>query len=78
MTELKELEGPAESGRDPVRGGCWHDRSRTRWKSADEFHKQLGMQGGVILTKMDGDARGGAALSIRSVTGQPLEVRRHW
>src|SRR6516162_9608152 len=41
-------------------------------KSADEFHKRLGITG-VILTKMDGDARGGAALSIRSVTGQPLK-----
>jgi len=41
-------------------------------KSADEFHKRLGISG-VILTKMDGDARGGAALSIRQVTGQPLK-----
>jgi len=41
-------------------------------KSADEFHKRLGITG-VILTKMDGDARGGAALSIRNVTGQPLK-----
>ncbi len=41
-------------------------------KSADEFHKRLGITG-VFLTKMDGDARGGAALSIRSVTGQPLK-----
>jgi len=41
-------------------------------KSADEFHKRLGITG-VILTKMDGDARGGAALSIRYVTGQPLK-----
>jgi len=41
-------------------------------KSADEFHKQLGITG-VILTKMDGDARGGAALSIRHITGQPLK-----
>jgi signal recognition particle subunit SRP54 len=41
-------------------------------RSADEFHKQLGITG-VILTKMDGDARGGAALSIRSITGQPLK-----
>jgi signal recognition particle subunit SRP54 len=41
-------------------------------KSADEFHKALGITG-VILTKMDGDARGGAALSIRHVTGQPLK-----
>jgi signal recognition particle subunit SRP54 len=41
-------------------------------KSADEFHKRLGITG-IVLTKMDGDARGGAALSIRSVTGQPLK-----
>ena len=41
-------------------------------KSAEEFHKRLGITG-IILTKMDGDARGGAALSIRSVTGQPLK-----
>src|SRR4051812_39479267 len=41
-------------------------------KSADEFHKKLNLTG-VILTKMDGDARGGAALSIRNVTGQPIK-----
>jgi len=41
-------------------------------KSAEEFHKRLGITG-VILTKLDGDARGGAALSIRTITGQPLK-----
>jgi signal recognition particle subunit SRP54 len=40
--------------------------------SANEFHKKLSLTG-VILTKMDGDARGGAALSIRNVTGQPIK-----
>ena len=67
LKALKELLNPVEvlfvadamTGQDAV-------------KSADEFHKQLGITG-VILTKMDGDARGGAALSIRSVTGQPLK-----
>ena len=70
MTELKEIKeqlNPVEilfvadamTGQDAV-------------KSADEFHRQLGITG-VILTKMDGDARGGAALSIRHVTGQPLK-----
>jgi signal recognition particle subunit SRP54 len=70
MTELAELKdqlSPTEilfvadamTGQDAV-------------KSADEFHKRLGITG-VILTKMDGDARGGAALSIRAVTGQPLK-----
>ncbi|MGE5567954.1 MAG: signal recognition particle protein [Rhodospirillales bacterium] len=70
MKELQELKGllsPTEilfvadamTGQDAV-------------KSADEFHKRLGITG-VILTKMDGDARGGAALSIRMVTNQPLK-----
>jgi signal recognition particle subunit SRP54 len=40
--------------------------------SADEFHKKLTLTG-VVLTKMDGDARGGAAISIRQVTGQPIK-----
>jgi signal recognition particle subunit SRP54 len=39
---------------------------------AKGFHDALGITG-VILTKMDGDARGGAALSIRQVTGQPIK-----
>jgi signal recognition particle subunit SRP54 len=67
LQQLKELLNPAEvlfvadamTGQDAV-------------KSAEEFHKRLGITG-VILTKMDGDARGGAALSIRTVTDQPLK-----
>jgi len=67
LQELKQLLAPSEilfvadamTGQDAV-------------KSADEFHKRLGITG-VILTKMDGDARGGAALSIRQVTGQPVK-----
>jgi len=67
MQSLKRLLNPQEilfvadamTGQDAV-------------KSADEFHKKL-MLTGVILTKMDGDARGGAALSIRQVTGQPIK-----
>ena len=38
---------------------------------AETFHKQITITG-VILTKLDGDTRGGAALSIRAVTGQPI------
>jgi signal recognition particle subunit SRP54 len=41
-------------------------------RSAKEFHDRLGLTG-VILTKMDGDARGGAALSIKTATGQPIK-----
>jgi signal recognition particle subunit SRP54 len=39
---------------------------------AEEFHRQLDVTG-LVLTKMDGDARGGAALSIRAVTGVPIK-----
>src|SRR4030088_1463664 len=67
MQSLKKLLNPSEilfvadakTGQDAV-------------KSAAEFHKKLTLTG-VILTKMDGDARGGAALSIRQVTGQPIK-----
>ncbi|MER3428691.1 MAG: signal recognition particle protein [Pyrinomonas sp.] len=41
-------------------------------RSAEEFHRRVGITG-VVLTKMDGDARGGAALSIKQVTGQPVK-----
>ena len=41
-------------------------------RSAEEFHRRIGITG-VVLTKMDGDARGGAALSIKQVTGQPVK-----
>ncbi|HVS83820.1 MAG TPA: signal recognition particle protein [Pyrinomonadaceae bacterium] len=41
-------------------------------RSAEEFHKRVGITG-VVLTKMDGDARGGAALSIKHVIGQPVK-----
>src|SRR5438874_6063037 len=67
MQSLKRMLNPSEilfvadamTGQDAV-------------KSADEFHKKLSLTG-VVLTKMDGDARGGAALSIRQVTGAPIK-----
>ena len=40
--------------------------------AARAFHEKVGLTG-VLLTKMDGDARGGAALSIRAVTGAPVK-----
>ncbi len=40
-------------------------------KSAGEFNRQIGVTG-VVLTKLDGDARGGAALSVAAVVGVPL------
>ncbi len=70
MTELQQIKQettPSEilfiadsmTGQDAVR-------------SAEQFHEQVGITG-VILTKMDGDTRGGAALSIKEVTGQPIK-----
>ncbi len=67
MASLKKLLNPSEilfiadamTGQDAV-------------NSAEDFHERLGLTG-VVLTKMDGDARGGAALSIRHVTGQPIK-----
>ncbi|HEU5180489.1 MAG TPA: signal recognition particle protein [Candidatus Polarisedimenticolia bacterium] len=49
----------AMSGQDAVR-------------SAQEFHRKVKLTG-IILSKLDGDARGGAALSVRSVTGVPIK-----
>ena len=67
MAMLKSLLSPQEilfvadamTGQDAVR-------------SAEAFHQRLALTG-TVLTKMDGDARGGAALSIRHVTGQPVK-----
>ncbi|MEJ0063709.1 MAG: signal recognition particle protein [Alphaproteobacteria bacterium] len=39
---------------------------------AQRFHEDVGITG-IVLTRIDGDARGGAALSLRSVTGQPIK-----
>ncbi|HSB08321.1 MAG TPA: signal recognition particle protein [Blastocatellia bacterium] len=67
LQQIKRLTVPSEilfiadamTGQDAVR-------------SAQEFHEQIGLTG-VILTKMEGDTRGGAALSIKEVTGQPIK-----
>src|SRR5713226_3207455 len=42
-------------------------------KSAKEFDERLGVTG-IVLTKLDGDARGGAALSIKSVVNRPIKL----
>src|SRR5205085_12458983 len=42
-------------------------------KSAKEFDDRLGVTG-IVLTKLDGDARGGAALSIKSVVNRPIKL----
>jgi len=70
MNELKEIKGKinpnevllvadAMTGQDAV-------------NIAERFNTDIGLTG-VILTKLDGDARGGAVLSIKSVTGKPIK-----
>jgi signal recognition particle subunit SRP54 len=67
LTQIKERTKPQEvllvadamTGQDAVR-------------VAESFHERVGLTG-LILTKIDGDARGGAAISIRSVTGVPIK-----
>jgi len=67
LVELKAMAKPSEilyaadamTGQDAVR-------------SAEEFHRRVGVTG-IILTKLDGDARGGAALSAAAVTGCPIK-----
>ena len=67
LQDLKRLAEPSEvlyvadamTGQDAVR-------------SAEEFQKRVGITG-IVLTKLDGDARGGAALSAAAVTGAPVK-----
>ncbi|MFW6174498.1 MAG: signal recognition particle protein [Chloroflexota bacterium] len=67
LEDIRKATDPVESllvvdamtGQDAVRSG-------------QEFHERIGISG-IIMTKMDGDARGGAALSMRSVTGVPIK-----
>lgn len=67
LEEIRDTVNPIESllvvdamtGQDAVRSGT-------------EFQERIGLTG-IIMTKMDGDARGGAALSMRSVTGVPIK-----
>jgi signal recognition particle subunit SRP54 len=66
LVAIKEVSGPSDllyvadamTGQDAI-------------KSAGEFNAQIGVTG-VVLTKIDGDARGGAALSVVSVVGVPI------
>jgi signal recognition particle subunit SRP54 len=67
LSDLRALSDPSEvlyvadamTGQDAVR-------------SAEEFHRRVGITG-IVLSKLDGDARGGAALSAAFVTGCPIK-----
>ena len=70
MFELKEIKQKLEPHQ--IYFVCDAMTGQDAVNSAKEFDAQLGFDG-VILTKLDGDTRGGAALSIRAVTGKPIK-----
>ncbi len=67
LKQLKELLVPQE-----VLLVCDAATGQQAVSVAEHFHNALGLTG-IILTKLDGDARGGAALSLREVTKQPIK-----
>jgi signal recognition particle subunit SRP54 len=69
MTELADLKKQAQPSEILYVADAMTGQDAVR--SADEFHKRIGITG-IVLTKLDGDARGGAALSAATVTGCPV------
>jgi len=70
MTELQEIASKVEPQEVLLVADAMTGQDAVN--SAGEFNQRIPLTG-VILTKLDGDARGGAALSIRSVTGTPIK-----
>ena len=70
MTELKEIKEIAEPNEILLVVDAMTRQDAVN--VADSFNQQLGITG-VVITKLDGDTRGGAALSIRQVTGAPIK-----
>jgi len=69
MRELEEIVALVKPGEVLLVADAMTGQDAVR--VAEEFHRRVPLTG-LILTKVDGDARGGAALSIRSVTGVPI------
>ncbi len=70
MDEIKQVHASINPVETPV-CGRFHDRSGCG-QYGKAFNEALPLTG-VVLTKVDGDARGGAALSIRHITGKPIK-----
>jgi signal recognition particle subunit SRP54 len=70
MAELAELKRAAEPSEVLYVADAMTGQDAVR--SAEEFHRRVGITG-IVLSKLDGDARGGAALSAASVTGCPVK-----
>ena len=70
-TSCSRIKAADRTGGDPARRGR-DDRPGRRRTPPQAFDDALGITG-VMLTKLDGDARGGAALSVKAVTGKPIK-----
>ncbi|MEW5848145.1 MAG: signal recognition particle protein [Myxococcota bacterium] len=70
MTELEQIKGRTKP--DNIFLVCDAMIGQDAVKTAAEFNRRLSLDG-FIMTKLDGDARGGAALSIKEVTGKPIK-----
>jgi signal recognition particle subunit SRP54 len=70
MAELAALKAAAEPSEVLYVADAMTGQDAVR--SAEEFHRRIGLTG-IVLTKLDGDARGGAALSAAAVTGAPVK-----
>jgi len=70
MTELQELKALAQPSEVLYVADAMTGQDAV--KSAEEFHKKIGITG-IVLSKLDGDARGGAALSAAAITGMPVK-----
>jgi len=69
MSELKRIKNDIKPGNTLFVADAMSGQDAVN--VASSFHEQVGIDG-VILTKLDGDARGGVALSIRAVIGVPI------
>ena len=70
MGELKQI--ASKTSPDEVFFVCDAMTGQDAVKSAEAFSQSISLTG-VILTKLDGDARGGAALSVKAITGKPIK-----
>jgi signal recognition particle subunit SRP54 len=70
MVELRELKALAEPTETLYVADAMTGQDAV--KSAEAFHQKIGITG-IVLSKLDGDARGGAALSAAAVTGCPVK-----
>ena len=71
MEEVRQVRAATIACRDSAGGRC--DDRPGRGEHRPAFNEAVGVTG-IVMTRMDGDARGGAALSMRAITGAPIKL----